>query len=1137
MTLLSAIAVAEGNLGEAQERLSAAQEYFERSGQPGGVAAMQHNTAIALTRSGRADEAGKLFASAAASAPRSFGWSVTHSTNPGVSAVSRTFGEGGLPFLVRDLDGAWTDLSTAGSSQPKRSATVLKDSGAVQLDLGAGANEIVTKLLQPRVNAVQLEQLETYYWQLPQFVSYLTHVAGFILPTALGDTYAALGDEAKAVQFYLKARDYQFLNLSIERPMLWRKIARTIIRRASRLYRDRDMDGARVEFEKILKILPDGGFELTGALYSGAFAPYAAEHLAFLNSADRQAFNSIEYSRRVLILESLNSLSRIVQNINYLGFPEDIVPIHSWRYLQNVARYFANHAVQAERAYITFKDTAEKEEFTKLALEQAVDAQAAALEVEKLRIKAARDQLLAAQLARNQAQVRLDNAIEQKAQYAALSKKLAAIEEIIAFTNATGLSSKIVIGEDWAGALGISSGKYKPAILVQLLTRARSKLTREYELANLDRQIEEMKAALAVAQQQVQVAEAMLDIAEGQLEVAKLKLAQAEAQLQHFNAQEFTPELWDNLAEAQRDISQQYLDWAISAAFLLERAFEFDYDTEVNRIRFDYERSELNGLLAADYLLVDIDSFTFDRIMETEKPIPVKITVSLADRYPSQFLDFQRTGRIDFEVLLQDVDQLHPGTCVRKLKRVELIVEGLIGPRGLHGTLTNSGTSHDRARDGSRKTRLQKPETMALSQFDLRNDGFVFTSDEDLLALFENAGPAGGWIVEFPPESNDVDYRAITNMHLVLYFDAFYSEPASDHVRAELAATALFQAAAGLSLRHQYPDEFFALRDTGTVLFAMDNAYLPYNHADPRVREIYMVLETAEGVSNSSLVVDVSSASGGANATQTTDAGGMINSGPGAEPLNLFRGLPLTDTWTINIDEAANAAAFAAGFSWDKVANIYMFVDYEYSPRGMAAGGDDFATDPMPNFDVVDDPAALTSGPSAWGWDGPNQRISQTSNIHNPPGSANLNPSPEKPGTYLVRKTDNEWPALADLVVQSRLKSGDDDGIGMVFRYQDADNFYFFLMDAQRSYRRIGKKVNGVFQELETPAVEVTQGFPVNQDLDVAVAVTGQAFKAYLDGQEILSGSDTSIPGAGRVGFYAWGNTAAHFGNLRILEI
>ena len=107
---------------------------------------------------------------------------------------------------------------------------------------------------------------------------------------------------------------------------------------------------------------------------------------------------------------------------------------------------------------------------------------------------------------------------------------------------------------------------------------------------------------------------------------------------------------------------------------------------------------------AADFLLADIDQLSYYRLLEMEKKVPCKVTISLADRYPYQFYQqFQNIGRIDFETFLSDFDQWYPGAHLHKLRRVEVIVEGLVGPQGLHGTLTNSGTSYYRDRDGTKR--------------------------------------------------------------------------------------------------------------------------------------------------------------------------------------------------------------------------------------------------------------------------------------------------------------------------------------------------------------------------------------------------------------------------------------------------
>jgi hypothetical protein len=66
----------------------------------------------------------------------------------------------------------------------------------------------------------------------------------------------------------------------------------------------------------------------------------------------------------------------------------------------------------------------------------------------------------------------------------------------------------------------------------------------------------------------------------------------------------------------------------------------------------------------------------------------------------------------------------------------------------------------------------------------------------------------------------------------------------------------------------------------------------------------------------------------------STDANGQIAADPdGTAPLNQFLGQSLLDTWRIRINEEANAAAFTAGFSWEKVSNMFFWVEYDYTPR------------------------------------------------------------------------------------------------------------------------------------------------------------------------------------------------------------
>ena len=184
-------------------------------------------------------------------------------------------------------------------------------------------------------------------------------------------------------------------------------------------------------------------------------------------------------------------------------------------------------------------------------------------------------------------------------------------------------------------------------------------------------------------------------------------------------------------------------------------------------------------------------------------------------------------------------------------------------------------------------------------------------------------------------------------------------------------------------------------------------------------------------------------------------------------------------------------------------------------------------------FEIVDDPMARRSRPSQWGYNGSQARIEQLSNIYG--GSSQVNAN--KPGTYLVLRTGPSVSPAADIDLKVRLASDDDDGIGLVFRWQDVDNFYFFVMDSQRGYRLMGKKVAGTFQNLETAGIDQTQGYVPGTTYTVGVRAVGQVFQVYLDGELALQGVDASISAPGRVGFMSRSNNQAYFYRIELAEV
>jgi hypothetical protein len=185
-------------------------------------------------------------------------------------------------------------------------------------------------------------------------------------------------------------------------------------------------------------------------------------------------------------------------------------------------------------------------------------------------------------------------------------------------------------------------------------------------------------------------------------------------------------------------------------------------------------------------------------------------------------------------------------------------------------------------------------------------------------------------------------------------------------------------------------------------------------------------------------------------------------------------------------------------------------------------------------FEVVDDPAATNFAPSDWAYDPDEERIVQRAGTYGgAPASTNAN----KPGTYLVLRGTPTRPPLADLILKAQLRSDHEQGIGLVFRYVDVDNFCFLLLNQARNFRMLAKKAGGAFESLQEPALDETAGFEIGRSYRAKVVVRGDLVQAYLDEQLVLEGRDGDLPGPGRAGFMTYRNPDASFHRLVLKEI
>lgn len=114
-----------------------------------------------------------------------------------------------------------------------------------------------------------------------------------------------------------------------------------------------------------------------------------------------------------------------------------------------------------------------------------------------------------------------------------------------------------------------------------------------------------------------------------------------------------------------------------------------------------------------------------------------------------------------------------------------------------------------------------------------------------------------------------------------------------------------------------------------------------------------------------------------------------------------------------------------------------------------------------------------------------------------------------------------------DYRVSLTLRSDDIDALGVMFRYQDGNNYYRFSWDHRRRYRRLVKQENGVFTLLASDAVPYRRG----QTYHMGITALGARLQVSIDGQLIFDVSDSSFEN-GPIALYSRANTGSRFAHV-----
>lgn len=794
---------------------------------------------------------------------------------------------------------------------------------------------ILDAVYAERVSKVDLIDIVQRPAQPSDVPLWLPHALYYVVPLGLAECYHGLGEFETAETYYLEAAGYEFLNAEVEAPYVWQRLATLYLDAGNSRFREDDPQGALPMYTKVIGA---DDSEPASPLYTVAgLEPAAAMARTVLANLGAVEALTVNQAIAAVIVEVRQQLQKIAGGLDFWGFFTGTVPIWTFDYLQSVAVSFTQLAIGAERDVINFWDRAGSGNLSRAQLQQNVTMSAAEVQTAQLQASATQAEAAAYAAGAALAQKRAANANTSVADYTAKSHLAISYQASSAQISGGDDGDPDRLNELADTLLGGESIRGSRGTIAAATQLAAAKANREYEIGALKRQAEEMALARVQADRELAAANARVAVADSAVTVARLRAQAATQLLDVFQSQFFTPEVWQRMGDTMYRLYRRYLDMAIRAARLMQQAYNFETDQGLRLIRGDYSTDEVKGLLGADALMADIQTFTYDLITSTTgKPQPVRQTISLASRYPFAFeTQFRTTGVLEFETRIEDFDLVHPGAYAQRIEAIEVEFDGIVPATGISGTLSNAGVSLyripasawvDRTTSGA-KYRVQPEETLLLSDYAIRQDALLAPQSPRLLRVFQGAGVASTWRLEVPRGSNDLDFGALTDVRVTFYYQARFDPDLREAVRAQLATRPGVHAKdLALPLRWLYPDAYFRFQDTGNLRLSLANSDFPANEEVPTLTAVGILLATTGGASPGGITVVVKTPAHPA-VTAMTDATGAVSSDSGGPLTPLASGTAVGE-YVVEIPEAANPA-----LDRSTLANVVLLLGYAYTPR------------------------------------------------------------------------------------------------------------------------------------------------------------------------------------------------------------
>jgi peptidoglycan hydrolase-like protein with peptidoglycan-binding domain len=588
--------------------------------------------------------------------------------------------------------------------------------------------------------------------------------------------------------------------------------------------------------------------------------------LQFNTPEGQQAMREKNPRVYAVLLAAQARLLQMWSGFNYLGYRDDYLPPWRFQFLLDRSRYFAEHAKNAQRDYLNFLSNAENEEMKELSAAQNVELEKANVQIETARVDQAAKEVAAAKQSKVLAEQNAKDAKDKLDDYKDFDSESDFLDVVSTFSSiAGGIASAVITGGATAATSAVEIASGVGAVFHgfgALSEASRATSQRELEIKNLERAAAEAAQASRVATAQLEVAKASQVVTGLQRQAALLRHEFALQSLQFMRNRVLNTEQWYRLAGAIRSVSDTYLRYAIETAFLAQQAYNFEGDRRLNVIRFDYDLSDVGGMLAADFLLRDLDTLEQDLIVTQKTRLQhVRYLLSLAREFPDLLHTLGETGEGTLSMRLERLERHFPGLFNLRIDSVDVQPVALMDTTRTSIELTHLGTGMIRLKaqpgasplnttdlapngdwlgnagaDWPVKVHVSGPEASffsGLSRQEAASPGTITVNER---GAFEGLPAASSWRIDMSMSENQVVTGTLADMIITFNASGYHDPELRAAVKAAKPQTTTLTSL--LSAQNVFPDAFYDFTRTGRMVWKVPREMLTLNGDMGRLRNI-----------------------------------------------------------------------------------------------------------------------------------------------------------------------------------------------------------------------------------------------------------------------------------------------------------